>query len=1122
MSERLLTPSKITSWLGCAHSLTLSNAVSAGDLHLRPSTLSDLAEVLIEKGGEHERACLEDYEAMGRHVYQVPGRNADESFEEWVARVGNPLTLDVDVIYQMPFIHDGIRGIADFLVRVSHPEEGFSHFEPVDAKLTRTKAKPGHVLQLCFYAEAMTALLGRAPKRMHLWLGSGTTQELLVEEFLPYWRRLRVQLEGLLEDDATPSATRPRLCDTCEYCEYFEHCEEQWRDEDSLTFVANSRPEERELLEAAGVRTMVALGGRREPVERLRDEKLARLVNQANLQLAARSETSAPPPFEIIEPGEDPNYGRGFEQMPAPDAGDVFFDFEGDPFWTPQNELMFLAGLYYQNEAGEWTYDERWAHTLHNQQLMIRGLMEFFRDRRERFPRMHVYHYNHTERSTMERLMNDADDANLFASLDESGLFVDLFVIVRNAVRVGVESYGLKHLEALVGFDRGEGIDQGAGAVVEYEKWLKSPDEEILRAIARYNRDDVASTLALRDWLVGQRPVTLAWRDAFVTNEVYQFDTDTLVEQLHEFDLDTPQYLLGDLLNYWRRERTADMTPRFATLDSDAIDLIDSPEFVVGLEFARVEEPQGRERNRALVLTYPEQPVDPKFFANNQKVAFSSAEQAHGLGSLRRLDVERRELVIVWGAFQEEVGAVPRNLTYYEDFAPGSKLAALKDLARQVLDPVTHGEPSRLSMALLEAERPRFRSGFGPRGGRFSDELEEIHAWVGELDESFVSFQGPPGTGKTYSGSHVIYHLIKAGLRVGVVSTGNLAIDHLMSAAYGVFEQHDDVSSLRALRWWSTNEVTLDFATYSKKSDVLTTDRFNLIGGTSWLWSRAELRQLPVDVLVVDEAGQLSLADAVAATNGARNMLLLGDPLQLAQVSKAVHPNGSGASVLGHLLGANVTIPDDEGVFMSETRRMHPDVCRFISNQIYEGRLTSHESCEQQTTVLGTGLRWLRARHEGCSTESHEEASMVVDQVRAMVGTPWVNQSGVQAPLRHEDFMVVAPYNDQVRLLRDTFADAGLRGVQVGTVDKFQGREAPVVFFTMTTSSASDMPRGPEFLFSRNRLNVAVSRARCLAFLVCTEELLNSRAADLDGMRLISTLCAFVEYARADDQDLVA
>jgi uncharacterized protein len=291
---------------------------------------------------------------------------------------------------------------------------------------------------------------------------------------------------------------------------------------------------------------------------------------------------------------------------------------------------------------------------------------------------------------------------------------------------------------------------------------------------------------------------------------------------------------------------------------------------------------------------------------------------------------------------------------------------------------------------------------------------------------------------------------------------------------------------------------------------------YNLVAGTTWLWARPQLRPFPVDVLVVDEAGQLALADAVASANATKNMILLGDPLQLSQVAKAEHPDGSGASVLEHILGGHATLPEDQGVFISVSRRMHPDVCRFISNQIYEGRLSSHESCAQQNTQFGTGLRWIEATHSDRSTESPEEADLVIAQITAMLGTSWVNQRGESAPLRAEDFMVVAPYNDQVDLLRANFdRTANLCDVQVGTVDKFQGREAPVVFFTMTTSSAEDMPRGPEFLFSRNRLNVAISRARCLAYLVCTEQLLNSRARTIEEMRLIGTLSAFVEYASA-------
>jgi uncharacterized protein len=194
---------------------------------------------------------------------------------------------------------------------------------------------------------------------------------------------------------------------------------------------------------------------------------------------------------------------------------------------------------------------------------------------------------------------------------------------------------------------------------------------------------------------------------------------------------------------------------------------------------------------------------------------------------------------------------------------------------------------------------------------------------------------------------------------------------------------------------------------------------------------------------------------------------------------------------------------------------MHPDVCRFISEQIYEGRLKSHPSCAVQGTEFGTGLRWIRADHADRSTESIEEAHLVAKEIERLLGTPWVNQKGVQQPLYGQDFMVVAPYNDQVDLLREMLdANDVTRGVPVGTVDKFQGREAAVVFFTMTTSSADQIPRGADFLFSRNRLNVAISRARCLAYLVCTEELLNSRARSIEQMRLISTLCAFVEYCR--------
>ena len=1116
MTQRLMTPSKITAWLECAHFLSLRNQVDAGALTIAPTHLGSLAELLVDKGAEHERDCLRDLEDRGYSVYQVPGRNPDELFEHWVDRIGNPMAQGHDVIYQMPFAHEGIRGIADFLMRAPSPRDGYASYEPIDAKLTRSEGKPGHVLQLCFYADALEALTGAAPREMHLWLGSGVQESLIVEQFRPYWRRLRRQLAALLDQD-TSFSTRPEPCDHCDYCEFKERCEGEWRDQDSLVYVANIRPPDRLALEQVEVRTVVELASRRQPVDNVHDENLGRLVRQATLQVASRREPDRPPPYQLLEVADDPVYGHGFSLMPEPDDGDVFFDFEGHPFWSPQHDLFFLSGLYLKDREKEWRYDARWAHDLEEQHLMIRELVEFFAARRVAYPKMHVYHYNHTERSSLERLTSGTESENLLTSLVESGLFVDLFAVARNAIVVGTESYGLKHLERLSGFTRSGGIEQGAGAVVEYERYMKTHRREILEEIAHYNREDVVATRELRDWLVKIRPEELAWRDSVVEVEEREFDTDEMVEELKRFGEHSAEHLLGELLNYWRRERSANVTPKFAEAASDFSTLYGDRDYIANLTFAGFETVAlrgGGEASNA-VFHWPAQVVDSSF-RDKKQVLFTGVGVEHGYGYLPSIDLEKRELRMRWRDHHEESGAMPLVMTLDDYVSPREKPGVLFHLAEQILHPDPADPPSRVSMALLARERPRFLEGSGPRDGEFVDDLDETLRWVDDLDESYLAIQGPPGTGKTFSGSHIIYRLIKSGKRVGITAMSHSVIDNLFRATYEIFASKGELDLLRALlRDAKPKADALEGVRYEKSGNGPESRSYNLIGGTTWLWSRAGMRPYPVDYLIIDEAGQLALADALASANSARNLILLGDPLQLAQVSQAEHPDGSGASVLEHVLDGHVTIANDEGIFITETRRMHPDVCEFISRQIYEGRLTSHASCARQTTEFGTGLRWLRAHHENRVTESEEESSLVADQIVKMLGTTWTNHDGETKVLEGEDFMVVAPYNDQVRLLRQRFdGTKGLQGVQVGTVDKFQGREAAVVFFTMTTSSGSDMPRGPEFLFSRNRLNVAVSRARCLAFLVCTEELLNSRARTIEEMRLIGTLSAFVEQAR--------
>jgi uncharacterized protein len=290
--------------------------------------------------------------------------------------------------------------------------------------------------------------------------------------------------------------------------------------------------------------------------------------------------------------------------------------------------------------------------------------------------------------------------------------------------------------------------------------------------------------------------------------------------------------------------------------------------------------------------------------------------------------------------------------------------------------------------------------------------------------------------------------------------------------------------------------------------------RADVVAGTPWLFARPELAGA-VDVLFVDEAGQMSLANVVAAGASAESIVLLGDPQQLAQPSKGAHPPGAGASALEHLLGDHATIPADRGLFLATTWRLHPALCDFVSEAFYEGRLEPDPACRTQclddgTWAGGAGVRWRPVHHAGNRTASAEEVTEVVRGVDALLGRRWTDRDGRRQRLGLDDILVVSPYNAQVARLRTALPP----GARVGTVDRFQGQEAAVVIFSLATSSTDDLPRSVEFLYSLNRLNVAVSRARALVVLVCCPDLLRVRCRTPREMRLANALCRLAELAR--------
>jgi predicted RecB family nuclease len=1118
-TERLLTPTQITAWLGCAHTMTLTAEVAAGRMAKPVPAYGALTTLLMEKGVAHERAHLDALRSAGRDVLEIPGREPDESFARWAERCRPLLAKGHDVLFQMPLVHDGMRGVADFLERVEAPSDlGAFSYEPVDAKLARREAKPGHLLQLCFYADAIAELQGVRPRTVHLQLGSGQRESVVLATIDAYWRRVRGQLVVALDE---PAPTVARKCAQCDQCEFFAVCDKAWRDRDALHDIATIRASEVDRCEAAGVMTRRSLATGTGPIAELKDQRVDRLRRQATLQLA-RPEGGVPA-FEVIDrTAMEPEIDVA-ARLPADDDGDVFLDFEGHPFWRADTGLFFLFGALVRDAAAPdgWAFRAWWAHDLDSEGRATSELIDWIAQRRTEHPAMHVYHYNHTERSSLTSLADrHGARTETLEQLVAQGVFVDLLEVVRHTVIVGAESYSLKQVERAAGYERGHDIDAGAGAVVSYERWMRDRDDDHLHAIARYNEDDVRATLAVRDWLRREVLQGVPDRSMIDFEPLDPREVDDLIAALLEREEEWLQ-LLGHLLDYWSREFRTARTQALAQLEGDDRDLADRPDVITDLRFEGIEPPVKPRRTPTARYSFPPQSIGFDVEDEDQTVIFRTPDGMSVERSIVELDRDGGTLQLRVSTPRADDDAAPMShpaaFVRFSSYWAGAKRDELVAFAQRMLDgdALSH-DAARIQ--LLRHELPRFhgRPGVGAEG--LPSDAALLAPLAVALDHSVLAVQGPPGTGKTHTGAALIAALVAAGKRVGVTAFSKAAIDNLLRK---VAADHPEIRILSKNDRPDDEALLIPGVEYGAAAKQWDPDRYDVFGGTTWLFASPVLvEQVAFDVLVIDEAGQMGLADALAAMSSARSVILLGDPLQLAQVSVAEHPGTSGASSLEHVLDGAATMPPERGVFLGTTRRMHPTITRFLSEQIYDSRLTAHPDCALRTLDDEAGIRWLKVEHTGCTVESEVEAEAVRDLIESLVGRTLVDADGTSRPLEAQDVMVVAPFNRQVRRLRRTLnASTRTAGTRVGTVDKFQGQEKPVVIFSMTSSSGEDLTRGIDFLFSRNRLNVAVSRAQTLAYVVCTDALLDTRAKDVGTMQLIGTLCALVEAAEPSGDD---
>lgn len=1115
----------------CPRLVELELAAALGRLQ-RPAREDPELDRIAKRGEQHERAILAELESSGRKVVRIelPESPSAAQLHRAAKDTRRAMADGAEVVYQATFFDGRRRGHADFLFRVEGASElGGWAYEPADAKLARS-VKAGALVQLCFYGELLREAQGVHPEHVRVLLGSGKEERFRFAEYAPAVRILMRRLEELVRSRAAPDTLpfpAPEPVEHCEVCRWRLVCEDARRQEDHLSLVAGITAHQRRELRERGVSTRRALAAAKPDAlssVRIARDTLRRLIDQAAIQV--RGEDERKMCYELLPPERDEDGSllpRGLVALPEPTGHDLFLDLEGDPFALDEGvEYLFGVAELERDESGKYAYRHWWSIadgevTAAAERQAFEALMDFIVDRWREHPDLHIYHFGAYEPTALKRLASRyGTRASELDELLRKNRFVDLHRIVRQSLIASVESYSLKQLEPLYGYERAAELRDAGSSIVEFESWLELGEgelrDQLLEKIREYNRDDCESLIYLREWLEGRRrelegrhgslprlrpePSEASPELSEEEAEVRTLQGVLLAGVPDEARERTPEqqarWLLAHLLEWHRREEKAVWWEYFSVREMDDEERLRDPRVIAGL----------RPTASANRFTFPPQ----DFRIREGSSVVDPDADSRGQNEVASLDM--RDLVL---ELKRPPSRTPQALLEWEYVRTVDLRARLRVVARAWCD----GGPAVPAHVrqVLERRPPDFAAqGSVARPGESS--WDAALRVLDDLDGTYLAIQGPPGSGKSTLGGALIARLVERGKRVGVVAVSHRVITNLLKK---VHEQGVDPGLI--LQKASKPDVGEDVP-WRLASDSRKVDRFVaangacVVGGTAWLWAREELEGA-MDVLVIDEAGQLSLANALAAMLAARSVILLGDPNQLDQPLRASHPPGTDRSVLAHLLGDAETMPPELGLFLERTHRLHPEICRYTSSQFYAGRLQAADGCgrrrlEGAGPLPEAGLAVCWVEHEDCDVESPDEASVIARIVDHLLRRGRLVAEDGERQLTADDVLVVAPYNVQVNRLARTLP----AGVRVGTVDRFQGQEAPVVICSMTASSIEDAPRGMDFLFDRHRLNVATSRAQVLAIVVASPRLLSGPWRTPRQLRLASGFAAFVEGAR--------
>ena len=1031
-----------------------------------------------------------------------------------------------DIIYQGYLSKAPFSGFSDFLVKVEGESKlGNYHYEIWDTKLSKT-LKPYFTVQLCCYQEMLEEIQGRRSEHIVVVLGDKTQQRLRTDDFYFYYTSLKTAFLELHQNFKADQPLHP--ADSKSWGRWSTYAESLLKQEDHLSQIATITRSQIKKINADGIYTVQQLiDTDKSKVRKLNDAIFQRLKHQATLQ--RQSESQKIPAFDVIFTAEQ----QGFELLPPHSDADVFFDIEGFPL--EDGGLEYLWGNTYFDEQGQRQFKDFWAHNAEQEKQAFIEFIDWVYARWQADPSMHIYHYASYEITACKKLMgrygvreHEVDE------LLRNQVFVDLYKVVKNSLLIGTPNYSIKSVELLYRGKRDTEVGNGGDSVVVYENWRQNPDgltwqdSKILKDIRDYNIDDCNSTQELVVWLRAQQQEHhIQYQSKQISSEPEKSEKiekaqqvvqlrDELLAQAEKADATEANVLemLAWSLEFHQREQKPMWWKLFEQLGSNPEDLYEDLDCLANCISTEKEafKPQGA-RN----------PVYEYQFDINQD--FKLAKDGGNFYLLGEVDENNK-------------ACKAKFLLAHSNLEKGliclQSKNKLPDIVHLIPDSFVNAEPIPTAIqtlaqnyqnnqlehdVILEVLRRNLPKIKGLSSGEAivtsqdsTERLDQIIHAISNLQNSYLIIQGPPGSGKTYTAKHVIAELLKQGKRIGISSNSHKAINNLLiGTAQYCIEQKIDADFYCTK---NTDDAIEELAIHEIKNNEIINHLGTtcVIGTTAWGFARADLNK-QFDYLFIDEAGQVSMANLIAMSQSAHNIVLMGDQMQLGQPTQGTHPAQSGLSTLDYLLGDRATIEENKGIFLATTYRMHSKVNQFISDAIYEGKLKSDANTDRQCIKVPenyngllnkeAGLVFIPVEHEGNAQGSDEEVIAIQKAVNELLGRTYTDQTGQSRHITLDDMLFVAPYNLQVTKLKAVLGEQA----KVGSVDKFQGQEAPIVFFSMCASDASESPRGMDFLFDKNRLNVAISRAQALAIVVANPKLANSPANQIKQQRLVNVFC---------------